>query len=69
MKIEDVKVGMKVKLVSTLFTDDELGYHEDEMLSVGDSGEVEYVDYEDNSVQLSDSYWYSVKGLEPYSEA
>ena len=73
MKIEDVEVGMEVEIISTLFTDDELGYHEDGMLSVGDSGEVEYVDYEDNSVQLSDSYWYSVKDLEPckesYSEA
>jgi len=70
MKIEDVEVGMKVKLISTLFTDSkELGYHEDTMLSVGDFGEVILVDYDDNSVRFSDNYWYSVKDLEPYSEA
>ena len=70
MKIEDVEVGMKVKLISTLFTDSkELGYYEDTMLSVGDFGEVILVDYDDNSVRFSDNYWYSVKDLEPYSEA
>ena len=69
MKIEDVEVGMKVKLISTLFTDDELGYHEDGMLSVGDTGEVVCVDCDDNSVRFSDYYWYSVKDLEPYKES
>ena len=70
MKIEDVEVGMKVKLISTLFTDTkELGYHEDKMLSVGDFGEVILVDYDDNSVELSDGFWYSVKDLEPYTES
>lgn len=69
MKIEDVEVGMKVKLVSTLFTDNGvLGYNEDEMLSVGDAGEVVCID-DDMSVKLSDNYWYDVKDLEPYSEA
>lgn len=69
MKIEDVEVGMEVEVISTLFTDDnELGYHEDKMLSVGDYGEVVLVDYDDNSVRLSDNYWYSVKDLEPYKE-
>ena len=68
MKIEDVEVGMKVKLISTLHTDDELGYCENLMLSVGGIGEVIYVD-DDNNVKLSDYYWYSVKDLEPYSEA
>ena len=67
MKIEDVEVGMKVKLVSTLHTDDELGYCENLMLSVGGIAEVIYVD-DDNNVKLSDYYWYSVKDLEPYSE-
>ena len=64
MKIEDVEVGMEVKLVSTLFTDDNaLGYHEDEMLSVGDCGEVVCVDYEDNSVKLSDGFLVQCKRL------
>ena len=67
MKIEDVEVGMKVKLVSTLHTDAELGYCENLMLSVGGIAEVIYVD-DDNNVKLSDYYWYSVKDLEPYSE-
>ena len=70
MKIEDVEVGMKVKLISTLFTDNGgLGYNEDKMLSVGDTGEVVCVDCDDNSVRLSDNYWYGVKDLEPYSES
>ena len=70
MKIEDVEVGMKVKLISTLFTDNGgLGYNEDKMLSVGDTGEVVCVDYEDNSVKLSDGFWYSVKDLKPYTES
>ena len=68
MKIEDVQVGMKVKLVSTLYTDDELGYNEDEMFSVGKCGEVVYID-DDYSVKLSDGYWYSVKDLEPHKES
>ena len=68
MKIEDVEVGMKVKLISTFHTDAELGYCEGFMLSAGSIGEVISVDgYE--SVELSDDYWYSVKDLEPYSEA
>ena len=68
MKIEDVEVGMKVKLLATLFTDVKLGYLEDDMLSVGDCGEVVCVDYEDNSVKLSDGFWYSVKDLKPHKE-
>lgn len=69
MKIDHVEVGMKVKLISTFHTDDELGYCEDYMLSVGECGEVMTVDDEDHSVYLSDAYWYSVKDLEPASEA
>lgn len=70
MKVEDVEVGMEVEVISTLFIDDnELGYHEDYMLSVGDYGEVVLVDYDDNSVRLSDGWWYSVKDLEPYTES
>lgn len=67
MKIEDVEVGMKVKLISTFHTDDELGYSENSMLSVGGIGEVICVD-DDVNVNLSDNYWYSVKDLEPYKE-
>ena len=69
MKIEDVEVGMKVKLVSTLFTYVELGHVKPLMIPVGDNGEVVRVDYEDNSVELSDGFWYSVKDLEPYTES
>lgn len=68
MKIEDVEVGTEVKLLATLFTDVKLGYHEDDMLSVGDYGEVVCIDYEDSSVKLSDGFWYSVKDLKPYKE-
>lgn len=69
MKIEDVEVGMKVKLISTFHTDDRLIYCEDFMLSVGGIGEVTLVDVKDNTVYLSDCYWYSVEDLESYSEA
>ena len=68
MKIEDVKVGMKVKLVSTLHTEEQLGYSEDSMLHVGECGEVTVVDVNDNSVYLSNSYWYSIKDLESCEE-
>lgn len=67
MKVEDVEVGMEVEIVSTLYTDDKLGYSEDHMLPVGGIGEVIYVD-DDMNVKLSDNYWYSVKDLEPYKE-
>ena len=68
MKIEDVKVGMKVKIVSTLHTEEQLGYSEDSMLSVGEYGEVTAVDVNDNSVYLSGCFWYSVKDLESCEE-
>lgn len=68
MKIEDVEVGMKVKLISTFHTDDELGYCENLMLSVGGIAEVVYVD-DDRSVKLSDNYWYCVSDLKPYKES
>ena len=67
MKIEDVEIGMEVKLVSTLHTDDELGYIKSKMLPVGAISEVIYVDDEDGSVKLSDDSWYSVKDLEIYT--
>ena len=68
MKFEDVKVGMKVKLVSTLHTEEQLGYSKGSMLSVGECGEVNIVDGKDHSVCFSDDCWYSVKDLEPASE-
>ena len=40
MKIEDVKIGTKVKLVSTEHTDEHLGYDRYEMLRVGSVSEV-----------------------------
>ena len=67
MKIEDVEVGMEVKLVSTLSTETYLGYSAD-MLSVGECSEVVYVD-NDCSVKLSDNYWYCVSDLKPYTES
>lgn len=40
MKIEDVKIGSKVKLISTENTDEHLGYDVYEMLRVGSVSEV-----------------------------
>ena len=72
MKIEDVKIGTKVKLISTEHTDEHLGYDRYEMLRVGSVSEV--VDFgveEDDcdNVELSDGYWYAVDDLELYEES
>ena len=72
MKIEDVKIGSKVKLISTENTDEHLGYDQYEMLCVGSVSEV--VDLGDkydecDNVGLSDGYWYSVEDLELYEES
>ena len=72
MKIEDVKIGTKVKLISTEHTDEHLGYDRYEMLRVGSVSEV--VDFgveEDDcdNVELSDGYWYAVDDLELYEDA
>ena len=69
MKIEDVKIGSKVKLISTHNTDEHLGYDQYEMLCVGSVSEV--VDFGDegdecHNVGLSDGYWYAVGDLELY---
>ena len=71
MKIEDVKIGSKVKLISTEHTDEHLGYDLDEMLRVGSVSEV--VDFGDegdecHNVELSDGYWYAVTDLELYED-
>ena len=71
MKIEDVKIGSKVKLISTENTDEHLGYDLDEMLHVGSVSEV--VDFgeegdECHNVELSDGYWYAIEDLELYED-
>ena len=71
MKIEDVKIGTKVKLISTENTDEHLGYDQYEMLCVGSVSEV--VDFgeegdECHNVELSDGYWYAVDDLELYED-
>ena len=72
MKIEDVKIGTKVKLISTENTDEHLGYNQHEMLCVGSVSEV--VDFgeegdECHNVELSDGYWYAIEDLELYEDA
>ena len=69
MKIEDIKIGTKVKLISTENTDEHLGYNQYEMLCVGSVSEV--VDFGEegdkcHNVGLSDGYWYAVDDLELY---
>ena len=71
MKIEDIKIGTKVKLISTHNTDEHLGYDQYEMLCVGSVSEV--VDFgeegdECHNVELSDGYWYAVDDLELYED-
>ena len=67
MNIEDVKIGTKVKLISTKVTDEYLGYSSTEMLSIGSVSEV--IDLEGGcdgceNVKLSDGFWYAVDDLE-----
>ena len=67
MNIEDVKIGTKVKLISTKVTDEYLGYNSTEMLSIGSVSQV--VDFDDgydgcDNVELSDGSWYAVDDLE-----
>ena len=67
MNIEDVKIGTKVKLISTKVTDEYLGYNSTEMLSIGSVSQV--VDFDDgydgcDNVELSDGCWYAVDDLE-----
>ena len=71
MKIEDIKIGTKVKLISTENTDEHLGYDQYEMLRVGSVSEV--VDFGEegdgcHNVELSDGYWYAVDDLELYED-
>ena len=71
MKIEDVKIGTKVKLISTEHTDEHLGYDRYEMLRVGSVSEVVDFGVEDDgchNVELSDGYWYAVDDLELYED-
>lgn len=72
MKIENVKIGSKVKLISTEHTDEHLGYDVHEMLRVGSVSEVVDFGVEDDgchNVELSDGYWYAVDDLELYEES
>jgi len=67
MNIEDVKIGTKVKLISTEVTDEYLGYNSTEMLSIGSVSQV--VDFDDGydgceNVKLSDGSWYAADDLE-----
>ena len=67
MNIEDVKIGTKVKLISTDVTDEYLGYSATEMFSIGSVSQV--VDFDDgydgcDNVELSDGCWYAVDDLE-----
>lgn len=71
MKIEDIKIGSKVKLISTEKTDEHLGHDLDEMLRVGSVSEVvDFGDDEDvcENVELTDGYWYAVDDLELYED-
>ena len=67
MNIEDVKIGMKVKLISTDVTDEYLGYSATEMLRIGGTGLVDEI-FEDGEkhphVCLDDGYYYDVLDLE-----
>ena len=72
MKIKDIEIGCKVKLISTHNTDEHLGYDLDGMLHVGSVSEV--IDFgvdidECDNVELSDGYWYAVEDLELYEES
>ena len=72
MKIEDVKIGTKVKLISTEHTDEHLGYDVYEMLRVGSVSEVVDFGVEDDgchNVGLSDGHWYAVDDLKLYEES
>ena len=67
MNIEDVKIGTKVKLISTDVTDEYLGYSATGMFSIGSVSEV--IDFGDGyggceNIKLSDGYWYAVDDLE-----
>ena len=71
MKVEDVSIGMKVRLVSVDDTDHHYGYDDSTMLSVGDVAVVEeIIDDEDHPphVMLEDGGYYSLEDLEPFFE-
>lgn len=69
MKIEDIKIGDKVKLISTENTEKVLGYGTQYMTFVGDVLKVESFGTGPQGcviLQLSDGYYYSALDLEPY---
>lgn len=67
MNIEDVKIGTKVRVISTDVTDEYLGYSSTGMFSIGSVSDV--IDFGDgydgcDNVELSDGCWYAVDDLE-----
>ena len=67
MNIEDVKIGNKVRVISTDVTDEYLGYSSTGMFSIGSVSDV--IDFGDGydgceNVKLSDGSWYAVDDLE-----
>ena len=66
MNIEDVKIGTKVRVISTDVTDEYLGYSATEMFIIGSVSEV--IDFGAGydgceNVKLSDGSWYAVDDL------
>lgn len=71
MNIEDVKVGMKVKLISTANTEEHLGYDEEYMLSVGETGVVDDIItdiFTPDHVLLEGGDYYDIRDLEAVEE-
>lgn len=73
MNIEDVKIGTKVKLISTDVTGEFLGYDSTDMLGIGSVSEVLGVESQFSTfckhVQLSDGFWYAVDDLELHKDS
>lgn len=72
MKIEDVKIGMKVKIVSSHNTEEHLGYDEEDMPSLGDIGIVANVvadDYLPDYVLLEGGEFFDIRDLEAVEDA
>ena len=66
MNIEDVKVGTKVRVISTETTDNYSIYDGSKMLGVGGVSVVNRI--EGKIVLLRDGHWYAVKDLQLYEK-
>ena len=66
MNIEDVRVGTKVRVISTEMTDKHLNYDGSKMLGVGGVSVVNRI--EGKIVLLRDGHWYAVKDLQLYEK-